>query len=146
MLKIRLQRVGRVHEPSYRLVLTDSKNSTKSGKYIENLGNYDSRKAEKANFKTDRIKHWLERGAQASTTVHNLILNLGVISGKKINALPLKKPIKKEGEVTAQVETKAETQVETKLETEAQTTESPVATPNETEEEVKTETVETPVA
>ena len=38
MLKIRLQRVGRKAEPTFRLVLTDSKNSTKSGKYIETLG------------------------------------------------------------------------------------------------------------
>ncbi|MFZ2523132.1 MAG: 30S ribosomal protein S16 [Minisyncoccia bacterium] len=44
MLKIRLQRVGRKHEPVFRLVLTDSKNSTKSGKYLENLGNYDARR------------------------------------------------------------------------------------------------------
>lgn len=96
MLKIRLQRVGRIHEPSFRLVLTDSKNSTKSGKYLENLGNFDARRGEKAEFKTDRIKHWMSVGAQVTPTVHNLLIEKKVIEGKKINVLPLKKPIVKE--------------------------------------------------
>jgi ribosomal protein S16 len=37
MLKIRLQRVGRKHEPTFRVVLTDSQNSTKSGRMLEIL-------------------------------------------------------------------------------------------------------------
>ena len=41
MLKIRLQRFGRKNNPAFRVVLTDSKNATKSGKFIEVLGNYD---------------------------------------------------------------------------------------------------------
>ncbi len=97
MLKIRLQRVGRKAEPSFRLVLTDSKNSTKSGRYLEILGNYDARRGEKAEFKSDRITHWLSKGAQASDTVHNLLITKQIITGKKINTLPLKKPIVKEG-------------------------------------------------
>jgi small subunit ribosomal protein S16 len=96
MLKIRLQRVGRVHEPTFRLVLTDSKNSTKSGRYLENLGNYDSRRGEKAEFKADRIKYWISTGAQTSTTVNNLLISKKIIEGKKLNALPRKKPIMKE--------------------------------------------------
>jgi small subunit ribosomal protein S16 len=96
MLKIRLQRVGRAHEPVYRLVLTDSKNSTKSGKSLEVLGNYDSRRGDKSEFKADRISHWLSKGAQVSDTVHNLLVSKKVIEGKKINKLPLKKPILKD--------------------------------------------------
>jgi small subunit ribosomal protein S16 len=98
MLKIRLQRVGRKHEPSFRLVLTDSKNSTKSGKIHEVLGNYDARRGEKSEFKTDRITYWMSKGAQTSVTVHNMLISKNIISGKKLNALPLKKAIKKEGE------------------------------------------------
>ena len=93
MLKIRLQRVGRVHEPSFRLVLTDSKNSAKSGKFLEILGNYDSRRSEQSNFKADRISYWISRGAQVSGTVHNLLITKKIIEGKKINVLPLKKSI-----------------------------------------------------
>lgn len=93
MLKIRLQRVGRKHEPSFRLVLTDSKNSTKSGKYLENLGSYDARRGEKSEFKTEKIKYWMSKGAQLSGTVHNLLITKKVFEGKKINVLSKKKPI-----------------------------------------------------
>lgn len=96
MLKIRLQRVGRKHEPVFRLVLTDSKNSTKSGKYLESLGSFDARRGEKSEFKSERIKYWMDKGAQTSITVHNLLINKKVTSGKKLNALPLKKAIVKD--------------------------------------------------
>lgn len=101
MLKIRLQRVGRKHEPVFRLVLTDSKNSTKSGRSLETLGSYDARRGEKSEFKTDRIKYWVEKGAQPSVTVHNLLIDKKINSGKKLNALPLKKAIVKDAPVEA---------------------------------------------
>jgi small subunit ribosomal protein S16 len=101
MLKIRLQRVGRKHEPSFRLVLTDSKNSTKSGKYLKTLGNYDARRGEKSEFKTERISYWMSKGAQVSGTVHNLLVDKKVVSGKKVNVLPLKKAIVKEAPAEA---------------------------------------------
>lgn len=82
MLKIRLQRVGRKHEPTFRLVLTDSKNSTKSGRFNEILGSYDPRKSGEA-FKTERIKHWIKMGAGITPTVSNLLVRKGVIKGKK---------------------------------------------------------------
>src|SRR3989344_4426228 len=88
MLKIRLQRVGRKHEPVFRLVLTDSKNGPKSGKALEVLGSYDSRKGDKAEFQTDKIKEWMSKGVQLSPTVHNILIGKKVIEGKKINVLP----------------------------------------------------------
>lgn len=97
MLKIRLQRVGRKHEPVFRLVLTDSKNSPKSGRTLETLGSYDSRRGDKAEFNNERINHWMKQGAQVSETVHNLLVDKKIISGKKINVLPKKSPIAKEG-------------------------------------------------
>ncbi len=101
MLKIRLQRVGRKHEPVFRLVLTDSKNSTKSGKYLEVLGNYDARRGEKAVIKGERVSYWISKGAQPTGTVHNMLVGSKIISGKKINVLPLKKAIKKEAPAEA---------------------------------------------
>lgn len=98
MLMVRLQRVGRKHEPVFRLVLTDSKNSPKSGKFLEILGHYDTRRSEKAEFKTERVKYWMGNGAKLSDTVHNLLVERKVIEGKKINVLPHKSPIKKESE------------------------------------------------
>jgi small subunit ribosomal protein S16 len=89
MLKIRLQRVGRKHEPSFRLVLTDSKNSTKSGRFKEVLGSYDPRKTTDA-IKVDRVKHWLSQGVGTTGTVHNLLVSHNIIDAKKRNVLPKK--------------------------------------------------------
>ena len=111
MLKIRLQRVGRKHEPVFRLVLTDSKNSTKSGRLLEILGNYDSRRGENIAIKTDRVTYWLSKGAQPTGTVHNIFVDKKLISGKKINVLPKKKPIVKEGDATTGAPTAAEAPV-----------------------------------
>jgi small subunit ribosomal protein S16 len=107
MLMIRMQRVGRRHEPVFRLVLTDSKNSTKSGRFLEILGHYDTRTDGKAEIKADRVKHWVSHGAKLSDTVHNLFVSKKVIEGKKINKLPKKKPIlseKTEGQEAVQTE------------------------------------------
>lgn len=101
MLKIRLQRVGRKHDPSFRLVLTDSKNGPQSGKFLEVLGSYNARFG-KPEIKGDRVIYWVSKGAQVSDTVHNLLINEKVIEGKKINVLPRKSPVKKEGEEVAE--------------------------------------------
>ena len=47
MLKVRLQRVGRRNDPSFRVVVTDSQNAAKSGKFLEIVGSYDPRKNSK---------------------------------------------------------------------------------------------------
>lgn len=84
MLMIRLQRVGRKNDPSFRVVITDSRNSTKSGKFIEIAGSYDARKG-KPSLKEERIKYWLSVGAKPSATVHNLLADAGIISGPKLD-------------------------------------------------------------
>ena len=112
MLKMRLQRVGRKHETSFRLVLTDSKNSTKSGRFKEILGSFDPRKSTDA-FKVDRVKHWLAKGTAVTDTVHNLFVTHKIIDGKKINVLPRKHPIVKK---TPAEEVKSEPKAEIKAE------------------------------
>jgi len=99
MLKIRLQRTGRKHETTFRVVATDSKNSAKSGKLLEILGAYDPRRDETTVLKADRIKHWISVGAGLSGTVNNLLISKGIIQGKKVNVLPKKtytKPVVEE--------------------------------------------------
>lgn len=106
MLMIRLQRVGRVHEPTFRVVLVDSKRGPKSGHVLEILGNHDTRKAKKnSNVDGDRVKYWVSKGAQLSDTMRNLLISKKIIDGKKVNALPKKRPIKK---VPTEEEVKAE--------------------------------------
>ena len=97
MLIIRLQRVGRKHEPTFRVVLVDSKRSAKSGQALEILGNHDTRKAKNnSNVDADRVKYWISKGAQLSDTMRNLLITKKIITGKKVNALPKKRPIKPE--------------------------------------------------
>ena len=93
MLMIRLQRVGRKNIPTFRIVVTDKRNSTKSGKYLEVLGNFDPVKDVKE-VKEDRVKYWMSMGAKPTDTLHNFFIEKKIISGKKVNALPKKKPIK----------------------------------------------------
>jgi small subunit ribosomal protein S16 len=95
MLKIRLQRTGRKHEPTYRLVLTDSRNSAKTGRFLEILGNHDFR-SDKASIKKDRVLHWISTGAKPTPTVHNLLVTEKIIEGKKVNVLPRRTPKKAE--------------------------------------------------
>jgi len=98
MLKIRLQRTGRKNNAAFRVVLTDSKNSTKSGKFKEILGSYDLKKGE-ISFKKERITYWMSNGAQVSDTVHNFLVKEKVIEGKKKNVLPRKSPTKPKKEL-----------------------------------------------
>src|SRR3989338_2755693 len=97
MLRIRLQRVGRKHEPSFRLVFTDSKNSTKSGRFKEILGSYDPRKSsdllagKAGSLNIERIKYWLSQGANPTDTIHNLLVKHRVINAKKINVSAVSK-------------------------------------------------------
>ena len=99
---IRLQRTGRKHEPTFRVVLTDSKNGPKSGKYLKNLGWYDTRIKNKLDqIDTEQVKYWMSKGAKLSLTLHNYMISQKVITGKKLNALPLRTPIKKEVPVEA---------------------------------------------
>ena len=86
MLKIRLQRVGRKHDPSFRVVLTDSRNATQSGKFLEVLGFYDARKGV-PHFSGEKIVSWIGQGAQLSDTVNNLLIKHAVIKGTKRNVV-----------------------------------------------------------
>lgn len=90
MLMIRLQRKGKKHDPSFRVVLIDSRRAAKSGSVLEILGSYNPRKGE-PQLKADKIKEWISRGAQVSKTVHNLFVNAKIIESKKKDVLHHKK-------------------------------------------------------
>lgn len=98
MLMIRLQRIGRKNDPSFRVVLTDSKNAAKSGKFKEILGSYNLKSGEVV-FKADRVKHWIANGAQTSATVHNFLVHQKIVEGKKKNVLSKKSPTKNRKEL-----------------------------------------------
>ena len=112
MITIRLSRVGRKNDPSFRVIVVESKRKPQPGNYLENVGSYDPR-TDRIELKSDRIKHWIQNGATVSETVHNLLVSQKVIDAKKINVLPKKTVTKpasteasgKDEEVTPAAET-----------------------------------------
>ena len=87
MLKIRLQRIGRINMPSYRLIVVEHTEGPKTGKFTDIVGTYNPR-AKERKLDEAKIKHWLSVGAQPSDTVHNMLVTAGIINAKKINVLP----------------------------------------------------------
>ncbi len=89
---LKLKRIGKKHQPSYRLIV-DEKRHKIYGKNVEDLGWYNPLQ-DKFEFNKERINYWLKNGAQATDTVHNLLVTAEIISGKKIAVH--KQPKKKE--------------------------------------------------
>lgn len=89
MLTIRLTRVGKKKDASFRVVVIESKRKIQAGNYLEMVGSYDPR-VDTVDLKADRIKYWISMGATVSDTVHNLLVSNKIIDAKKINVLPKK--------------------------------------------------------
>lgn len=112
MLMMRLQRVGRKNDPSYRVVVVDKRTGPKSNKNIDILGSYNP-KMNHVQIDAEKAKVWLSKGVQPSDTVHNILVGQKVIEGKKINALPKKSPIVDEEAIKkAEEEAKAKAEAE----------------------------------
>src|SRR4051812_18041022 len=128
MLKIRMQRTGRINQPSFRIVVTEHARGPKAGKYVERVGFYNPRSKEKV-LMDERIKYWMSVGAKPSGTVHNMLVTAGLVKGKKVNVLP-KKTVPKKAEEAAAAAAPAEASV---VETKEKATEAPAAETSETE-------------
>jgi len=95
MLMIRFQRIGRTNDPAFRIVVLEKERAAKSGNIVELLGTYNP-KSKALTLNDESVKEWIAKGAQPTDSIHNLLVNKGVITGKKVNVLPRKSPIKKE--------------------------------------------------
>lgn len=87
MLRIRMQRVGRINMPSYRIIVVEHTEGPKTGNIVEKVGTYNPRSKERA-IDAERVKYWISVGAQPTDTVHNMLVSAKIIEGKKINVLP----------------------------------------------------------
>jgi small subunit ribosomal protein S16 len=103
MLMIKLSKVGKTNKKVFRLIISE-KSRDPFGRVLENLGSYNPYTKE-LQAKEDRIKHWLERGAQMTATVNNLLVGKNVISGEKVTA---SKPGEKSEKRLAQIKAKEE--------------------------------------
>ncbi len=80
MVKIRLRRVGAKKQPSYRVVVADSR-SPRDGRFIEIIGSYNPRtEPETVKIKEDRALYWLNVGAQSSEAVARLLKQKGTMA------------------------------------------------------------------
>ena len=82
MLAIKLQRIGKKHQPSYRLVVAE-KHSKMAAPPVEDLGAYNPR-TKATTVKKERVLHWVKMGAQPTVTAHNLLVKEGAITGVKV--------------------------------------------------------------
>jgi len=133
---IRLRRIGKKHHPTFRFIVSEKQKDTK-GDFLEDLGFYDPHPSPSIiEPKEDRIKHWLAQGAEPSDTVHNLLINKGIIQGEKRKVWTAKKKKAEDGEE----EVKPEVKPETKEEPKATSTTEPEAKKEDKVEDKKEET------
>lgn len=72
MIKIRLARGGRTHNPVYTIVAADAK-TPRDGRFLEKLGQYDPNSKEVLkDIKVEAVKAWIGKGAQMTDTVRSL--------------------------------------------------------------------------
>ena len=81
MLTIRLQRIGKKGQPSYRLVVAERRSKV-GAPPTEDLGAYNPL-TKKASLKRERVNHWIGVGASPTVTVHNLLVKSGVLTAPK---------------------------------------------------------------
>ena len=94
MLKIRFQRTGRKNDPSFRMVVLEKASGPKAGTYTDLVGTYNPKtKAFTANG--EAIKGWMQKGAQVSPSLLNLLISKGIIEGKKSAAVVSKQNLEK---------------------------------------------------
>lgn len=91
MLTIRLSRIGKKGQPSYRFIVSE-KGRDPWGKSLEILGTYNPlTNPAKITLEKERILHWISKGAQTSDTVNNLLINEGVIQDEKRKLMQISK-------------------------------------------------------
>lgn len=72
-VKIRLTRTGKKKQPSYRVVVMDSR-KPRDGKYIEQIGRYDARQDPSLiEIDNERALAWLHQGAQPTERAQKLL-------------------------------------------------------------------------
>ena len=82
-VRIRLTRVGATKQPSYRVVVADSR-SARDSRAIETIGHYNPRTEPiEVSIDADKAKSWLAKGAQPSDTVLRLFRNAGIVPAEK---------------------------------------------------------------
>jgi small subunit ribosomal protein S16 len=81
-VRIRLTRVGATKQPTYRFVVSDSRNA-RDGRSLDTLGHYNPRTDPiEINVDEQKAREWLGRGARPSDTVERLFRQVGVLPAR----------------------------------------------------------------
>jgi len=87
MLKIRLSMGGAKKRPVYKIVVADSR-FPRDGRFIEKLGSFNpllpKEKKERIKLESERVKHWLSKGARPTVRVTRIL--------GEVNIMPMPKP------------------------------------------------------
>ena len=76
MLRIRLRRTGARNQPSYRIVVADSR-KPRDGAFVDHLGHYNPRMdPPEVVIDEERVREWISKGAQPSEAVQRMLNNL----------------------------------------------------------------------
>ena len=79
MLRIRLRRTGARHQPSYRIVVADSR-KPRDGAFVDHLGHYNPRQdPPEIVIDEEKARKWISQGAQPSEAVQRMLDNLDKI-------------------------------------------------------------------
>jgi len=103
MLKIRLTRVGKKHDPQYRIIVTEHSNPA-TGKFIEIIGNYNP-KTKQLVINKEKALEWMNKGAKPSNTVARFMVS-EKINHKSVVVEQFHKKPKTKGEEDNQTATK----------------------------------------
>jgi len=134
---IRLQRIGRKNDPSFRMLVLEKTSSPKAGTYTDLVGTYNPKtKAFTADI--EKIKGWMQKGAQLSPSLQNLLIKKGLIEGKKL-AVVSKKNLEKNVAKKAAEEAAAKEAADALAAKEAAAAEAAAAEPAPVVEEVAVE-------
>lgn len=88
---IRLARTGKKKQAYFRLIVSEKTKDT-HGDYLENLGHMNPHaNPREVVLKADRIAYWMSKGAQLSPTVHNLLVEKGIVKADKLRVWKAKK-------------------------------------------------------
>lgn len=115
--------MGKKNKAQFRVTVADARRSP-TGKFIEILGHYNPHTKEKV-FKQERVEYWISKGAQPSATVHNFLIDAGILKGDKVIAWKPKKKKGEEKEENAKKQEKVDKPSEEKAEPELKKTETP---------------------
>jgi len=99
LIKIRLQRKGRIRRPIYHIVVADSR-SPRDGRIIEQVGRYDGVTEKKeTTINEERISYWLDNGAKPTDAVEKILRHEGFLYKRHLQMWG-----KSEEEITAALE------------------------------------------